>query len=85
MVRLTSLTHLCTHAGHALGRHIATQHRSPQVGVLHVFQVGDPAPHAVLVFHVRVLELLEDACRWGRGGLCQGIYAGYGFPSREVV
>ena len=61
--RPASQSHLCDHLGHPFRGHVPTQHRLPQVRVLHVLQVGDPAPHPVLVFHVSVLELVEDACR----------------------
>lgn len=55
-------------AGHLLGRHLgqflrgycAAQVIRAQRGILRVLQVGHPRPDAVLVAHVRVLELEED-------------------------
>lgn len=57
-------THLCSHLSHPFRGYTPTQHSPPQVRVLHILQVRDPAPHAVFVFHVCVLKLLKDT--WKR-------------------
>lgn len=52
---------LCSHSGDAIRGHVATEDVPPQVGVLHVLKVRDSAPDTVLILHVGVLELHEDA------------------------
>lgn len=56
-----SCSYLCGHLGDAIWRHIATENIPPQVGVFHILKVRDSASDAVLVLHVGVLELQEDA------------------------
>lgn len=63
VLRLVSLTHLRGHHSNLLRGDCPAQHVLPQLGVLGVLQVGDAAPHPVLVLHVSVLDVLVYTCQ----------------------
>lgn len=53
--------HLRRHHGQPGRAELPTEEVEPQVRIPRVFQVRDTTANAVLVFHVGVFELLEDA------------------------